>query len=100
MGRGVSKLLALPFFDEKFRRLVDVLSFHTVEHVICAQAPCGTAFAEKVMELAPALVRCILMVRRTSRISKRSLPDFISSTCFGTWFRNQRIYCSYRRLGC
>ena len=58
MDRGISKLLALPFFDEEFRRLVDVLAFRTVERIICVQAPCGPAFAQKVVELAPALVRC------------------------------------------
>ena len=57
MDRGISKLLALPFFDEEFRRLVDVLAFRTVEKIICVQVPCGPAFAQKVMELAPALVR-------------------------------------------
>ena len=45
MYRGISKLLALPFFDEEFRRLVDVLAFHTVERISCVQAPCGPAFA-------------------------------------------------------
>ena len=58
MDQSISKLLALQFFDEEFRRLVDVLAFHTVERIICVQAPCGPAFAQKVMELAPALVRC------------------------------------------
>ena len=58
MDRGISKLLALPFFDEEFRRLVDVLAFHAVDKIIGVQAPCGPAFAQKVMELAPALVRC------------------------------------------
>ena len=57
MDRGIAKLLALPFFDEEFRRLVDALSFHTVEKIICVQAQCGPAFADKVMELAQGLVR-------------------------------------------
>ena len=59
MYRGIAKLLSLPFFDEEFRRLVDALSFHTVEKIICVQAQCGSAFAHKVMNLAPALVRRI-----------------------------------------
>ena len=58
MDRGISELLALPFFDEEFRRLVDVLAFHTVEKIVCVRVLCGPAFARKVMELAPALVRC------------------------------------------
>ena len=59
MDRGIAKLLSLQFFDEEFRRLVDALSFHTVEKIICVQAQCGSAFAHKVMNLAPALVRRI-----------------------------------------
>ena len=57
MDRGIAKLLALPFFDGEFKRLVDALSFHTVEKIICVQAQCGLAFADKVMELAQVLVR-------------------------------------------
>ena len=37
---------------------MDVLAFRTVEKIICVQVPSGPAFAQKVMELAPALVRC------------------------------------------
>ena len=59
MYRGIAKFLSLPFFDEELRRLVDALSFHTVEKIICVQAQCGSAFAHKVMNLAPALVRRI-----------------------------------------
>ena len=47
-----------PFFDNEFRRLVDVMAFHTVQKIVCVPILCGPAFAQKVMELAPALVRC------------------------------------------
>ena len=96
----MSTLLALQFFDEEFRRLVDVLTFHTVEKMICVQAPCGPAFAQKVMELAPALVRCAPDGSPDLKELEAVAARLISSTCSGTWCLKQRICCSYRRLGC
>ena len=100
MDRGISKLLALPFFDEEFRRLVDVLAFHTVERIICVQAPCGPAFAQKVMELAPALVRCAPDGSPDLNELEAVAARFDQFDLSGTWFQKRRICCSYRRLGC